>query len=118
MLAHTFAQTTAPTPRPRHTPRHMTRRNTYAVKVRGNGMRDCNLFNGDVIIIRRFQNGAHETASAEINRQPVALRRLSINRDGLQLIFANPARPTVFLHNCDIEVLSLVMGIEHHATEH
>lgn len=118
MLAHTATQPATPAPRPCHATQRVTRHNTYAVRVRGDGMRDCNLFNGDVIIIRRFQNGVQETATAEINRQPVALERLSINHHGLQLMFANSARPSVFLHNRDIEVLSLVMGIEHHATEH
>lgn len=118
MLAHTSAQSVSPAPRLRHPARYVTRRNTYAVKVRGDGMRDCNLFNGDVIIIRRLQHGAHETATAEINRRPVALKRLTINRDGLQLMFDHTDGPAVFLHNRDIEVLSLVMGIGHHATEH
>ena len=118
LAAHTFVQPATSVPRLRHPARRMTRRNTYAVRVRGDGMRDCNLFNGDVIIIRRFQYGTHETASAEINHRAVALKRLTINRDGLHLMFDNTDWSAVFLHNRDIEVLSLVMGIEHHATEH
>lgn len=114
-----MAPTTTPTPSRHPTPRRVTRRNTYAVRIRSHRMRDCNLFAGDVIIIRRFQHGGgNETASAEINRRPVALKRLSIHHDGLHLTFAHADDAGIFLHNRDIEVLSLVMGIEQHATEH
>ena len=118
MLAQTSAQPASSGPRIRHAAPCIMRRNTYTIRVRNNRMCDCNLFSGDVIIIRRFQYGTHETASAEINHRAVALKRLTINRDGLHLMFDNTDWSAVFLHNRDIEVLSLVMGIEHHATEH
>lgn len=94
---------------------HITRRNTYALKVRGDRMRDSNLFDGDVIIIRRYQHDAqHETAVATINQREVALKQLSISRLGVHLLPEDAATPAVFLHNCDIQVLGMVMGIEHH----
>ena len=67
------------------TPPRVTRRNTYALRIRGDRMRDCNLFDGDVIIIHLWPEDA--------------------------------AMPEVFLHNCDIQVLGMVMGVAHHATE-
>jgi len=95
------------------------RHTTYAVRVRGNRMQDCNLFDGDVIIIRRCQTGtAEETASAEINHQPIKLQRLIIDRHGLYLVAQNNRLPTIYLRNQDIQVLNLVMGVEHHLTEH
>ena len=95
-----------------------TRHNTYAVRIRGNRMRDCNLFDGDVIIIRRCQVGtAQETASAEINHQPIKLQALTIDRQGLRLL-PHGDSPAIYLHNKDMQVLSLVMGVEHHPTEH
>lgn len=94
---------------------HITRRNTYALKVRGDRMRDSNLFDGDVIIIRRYQHDTqHETAVATINQREVALKQLSISRLGVHLLPEDAATPAVFLHNCDIQVLGMVMGIEHH----
>lgn len=97
--------------------KRVTRRNTYAIKVRGNRMNDCNLFDGDVIIIRRFQHDTHdETAVAEINRRSVALKRLSIGHDGVHLQPEQAGTPAMFLHNRDIQVLGLVMGIEHQAS--
>ncbi|MEE3216361.1 MAG: S24 family peptidase, partial [Pseudomonadota bacterium] len=37
-------------------PSRMVRRNTYALKVCGNSMIDCNIFDGDVIIIERQES--------------------------------------------------------------
>ncbi|MDR5899174.1 S24 family peptidase [Halomonas vilamensis] len=94
-----------------------TRHNTYAIKVRGNQMKDCNLFDGDVIIIRRFQHDTHdETAVAEINRRPVALKHLSISREGVHLQLEQVGTPAIFLHNRNIQVLGLVMGVGHQAS--
>ncbi|UXZ54751.1 hypothetical protein LOS15_01560 [Halomonas sp. 7T] len=94
---------------------HITRRNTYALKVRGDRMHDSNLFDGDVIIIRRYQyDSQHEMAVATINQREVALKQLSISRLGVHLLPEDAATPAVFLHNCDIQVLGMVMGIEHH----
>ncbi|RCV91370.1 S24 family peptidase [Vreelandella rituensis] len=95
------------------------RRNTYAVKIRGNALHDCNLFDGDVIIIRRFQNDAdEETLTAEINQQEITLKKLSISRLGVHLLPADTLQPAMFLHNRDIQVLGLVMGINRHVTAH
>ncbi|GAB2721757.1 hypothetical protein [Halomonas garicola] len=122
MLAQPATLPTAPAPASgrglRRAGRRCAIRNTYAIRVRRHDPRDCQLFTGDVIIIRRLQHGAHETATAEINQRTLTLEQLIIKRDGLHLIFAGDERPAVFLHNRDIEVLSLVMGTEHHATEH
>lgn len=93
----------------------VTRRNTYALKVRGNALCDCNLFDGDVIIIRRYQHDAQtETAIAEINQQKIALRQLSISRFGVELWPEDVLQPALFLHNRDIQVLGMVMGVEPH----
>lgn len=105
---HSVPRTYAPTP-------SITRRNTYALKVRGNAMRDCNLFDGDVIIIRRYQHDAQtETAVAEINQQKIALKQLSISRFGVELWPEDTLQPALFLHNRDIQVLGMVMGVESH----
>lgn len=95
----------------------VTRHNTYALKIRGDRMRDSNLFDGDVIIIRRYQQDTHqETAFATINQRQVALKQLSISRLGVHLWPEDASTPPVFLHNCDIQVLGMVMGVEHHDT--
>lgn len=109
---HSVPRTYAPTP-------SMTRRNTYALKVRGNRMCDCNLFDGDVIIIRRYQHDTQtETAVAEINQQQIVLKQLSISRFGVELWPEDTLRPALFLHNQDIQVLGMTMGVEPYATKH
>lgn len=96
---------------------HITRRNTYALRVRGDRMHASNLFDGDVIIIRRYQHDTQqETAIATINQREVALKHLSISRLGVHLWPEDAATPAVFLHNCDIQVLGMVMGVAHHTT--
>ncbi|MGM0614129.1 MAG: LexA family protein [Pseudomonadota bacterium] len=112
-----WASRRTPTP---STANNTTRRHTtYAVRVRGNRMQDCNLFDGDVIIIRRCQTGtAEETASAEINHQPIKLQRLIIDRHGLYLVVQDDSLSAIYLRNQDIQVLNLVMGVEHYLTEH
>ncbi|MDQ7732949.1 S24 family peptidase [Halomonas sp. SpR1] len=108
-----------PAPRPYAMAPSVTRRNTYALKVRGNALCDCNLFDGDVIIIRRYQHDAQtETAVAEINQQTIALRQLSISRFGVELWPEDTLRPALFLHNRDIQVLGMVMGVEPHPRAH
>ncbi|BBI48695.1 hypothetical protein HORIV_11160 [Vreelandella olivaria] len=114
----TFARR-QPAPRPYAMTPSVTRRNTYALKVRGNALRDCNLFDGDVIIIRRYQHDTQtETAVAEINQQTIALRQLSISRFGVELWPEDTLQPALFLHNRDIQVLGMVMGVEPHPSAH
>ncbi|WP_235041441.1 LexA family protein [Vreelandella profundi] len=107
-----------PLPRPYALASNVTRHNTYALKVRGNAMRDCNLFDGDVIIIRRYQHDTQtETAVAEINQQKIALKQLAISRSGVQLWPEDALQPALFLHNRDIQVLGMVMGVEPHVSK-
>ena len=97
----------------------VTRRNTYALKVRGNALSDCNLFDGDVIIIRRYQHDSQtETAFADINQQTIALKHLSISRLGVELWPEDTLQPPLFLHNRDIQVLGMVMGVEPYPSKH
>lgn len=92
--------------------REVTRRNTYALRVRGHRMQSYNLFDGDVIVIHRHQQGGHrETATATINEREVTLKELSISRMGVRFCAEGEAMPAVFLHNSDIQVLGMVMGV-------
>lgn len=93
-------------------PSCMVRRNTYALRVRGNSMIDCNIFDGDVIIIERQESAENgETAVVMINDQEVTLKKLYIDRTGVRLQPANERMAPIFLRNSDIQVLGLVMGV-------
>ncbi len=93
-------------------PSSMVRRNTYALRVRGDSMIDCNIFDGDVIIIERQESAENgETAVVMINNQEVTLKKLYIDRAGVRLQPANERMAPIFLKNSDIQVLGLVMGV-------
>ncbi|RTQ98574.1 transcriptional repressor LexA [Halomonas nitroreducens] len=93
-------------------PTRMVRRNTYALKVCGNSMIDCNIFDGDVIIIERRESAENgESAVVMINDQEVTLKKLYIEKSGVRLQPANEAMPPIYLKNSDIQVLGLVMGV-------
>ena len=93
-------------------PTRMVRRNTYALRVNGNSMVDCNIFDGDVIIIERRESAENgETAVVMINDQEVTLKKFYIEKSGVRLQPANESMAPIFLHNSDIQVLGMVMGV-------
>ncbi|SEL32998.1 transcriptional repressor LexA [Halomonas daqiaonensis] len=93
-------------------PTCMVRRNTYALRVRGDSMIDCNIFDGDVIIIERRESAENgETAVVMINDQEVTLKKLYIEKSGVRLQPANERMAPIYLRNDDIQVIGLVMGV-------
>jgi repressor LexA len=95
-----------------HVPTRMVRRNTYALRVRGDSMIDCNIFDGDVIIIERCESAENgETAVVMINDQEVTLKKLYIEKSGVRLQPANERMAPIYLSNDDIQVIGLVMGV-------
>ncbi|WP_353979771.1 LexA family transcriptional regulator [Salinicola endophyticus] len=95
-----------------HVPAQLVRRNTYALRVRGDSMIDCNIFDGDIIIIERYESAENgETAVVLINNQEVTLKKLFIEKSGVRLQPANDTMAPIFLKNEDVQVLGLVMGV-------
>lgn len=93
-------------------PASMVRRNTYALRVRGNSMVDCHIYDGDVIIIERQESAENgETAVVLINQQEVTLKKLYIEKSGVRLQPANESMAPIYLKNSDIQVLGMVMGV-------
>lgn len=93
-------------------PSRMVRRNTYALRVRGDSMIDSNIRDGDVIIIERHESAENgETAVVLINNQEVTLKKLYIDKSGVRLQPANETMAPIYLRNDDIQVLGLVMGV-------
>lgn len=93
-------------------PVSMVRRNTYALRVCGNSMVDCNIFDGDVIVIEQRESAENgETAVVMINNQEVTLKKLYIEKSGVRLQPANQHMAPIHLRNCDIQVLGMVMGV-------
>ncbi|WP_445619385.1 LexA family protein [Kushneria sp. Sum13] len=93
-------------------PSRMVRRNTYALRVRGDSMIDCNIHDGDIIIIEKLESAENgETAVVLINNQEVTLKKVYIDKSGVRLQPANTTMPPIYLKNDDIQVLGLVMGV-------
>ena len=75
-------------------------------------MVDSNIFDGDVIIIERYESAENgETAVVLINNQEVTLKKLFIEKSGVRLQPANDSMPPIYLKNEDVQVLGLVMGV-------
>jgi len=94
-------------------PSQLVKKNTYALKVRGDSMVDANIHDGDIIIIEQRQtvdNG--ETCVVMINNQHVTLKRLYIDRFGVRLDPANSAMSSIMLKNEDVQVLGIVRGLK------
>lgn len=95
-----------------HIPSQMVRRNTYALRVRGDSMIDSNIHDGDIIIIERHESAENgETAVVMINNHEVTLKKLYIEKSGVRLQPANESMQPIYLKNEEIQVLGLVMGV-------
>ncbi|WP_025732228.1 LexA family protein [Carnimonas nigrificans] len=93
-------------------PTRLVRHNTYALQVRGDSMIECNIFDGDIIIIEKTESAENgETAVVMINNREVTLKKLYIEKNGVRLQPANQSMPPIYLKNGDIQVLGLVMGV-------
>lgn len=94
-------------------PPQLIKRNTYALKVRGDSMIEANIHDGDIIVIEQkhtVENG--ETCVVMINNQYVTLKRLYIDRAGVRLDPANSSMSPIYLKNEDVQVLGIVMGLK------
>ena len=93
-------------------PSKLVRKNTYALRVRGNSMVDANVLDGDVVVIEQSQiaeNG--ERVVVRINQKEVTLKTLRLDQDGVKLIPANSTMSPIVLNNADVEVLGIVRGV-------
>lgn len=93
-------------------PADMVRKNTYALRVRGNSMIDDNIQEGDVIVIEKRESAENgQTVVAMINGEHVTLKKFYIERDGIRLQPANPEMAPIVLKNQDVQILGIVTGV-------
>jgi len=93
-------------------PANMVRKDSYALRVRGDSMIDDNILDGDVIVIEKrasAENG--QSVVAMINGETVTLKKFYIEKDGIRLQPANPALQPIYLKNEDLQILGIVMGV-------
>ena len=93
-------------------PSRLVRKNTYALRVRGDSMKDANILDGDVVVIEQSQMAENgEKVVVRINQQEVTLKTLRLDQDGVKLIPANSTMSPIILNNADVEVLGIVRGV-------
>jgi len=93
-------------------PANMVRKNTYALRVRGESMIDDNIQEGDIIVIEKRESAENgQTVVAMINGEHVTLKKFYIERDGIRLQPANPEMAPIILKNQDVQILGIVTGV-------
>jgi repressor LexA len=93
-------------------PANMVRRNTYALRVRGDSMIDDNVQDGDVIVVEKRQSAENgQTVVALIGGERVTLKRFYVDGAGIRLQPANAAHRPIHLRNEEIEILGIVTGV-------
>lgn len=93
-------------------PAHMVRRDTYALRVKGNSMVDEQIVDGDIIVVQcqaSAENG--QSVVAMIHGQEVTLKRFFISSDGVRLQPANTEMEPIFLRHEEIKILGVVIGL-------
>lgn len=93
-------------------PANMMRKNTYALKVRGNSMIDEQIRDGDIIIVQKRETAANgESVVAMINGEQVTLKKFYVEADGIRLQPANDELEPIYLRNNEVQILGIVTGI-------
>ncbi len=93
-------------------PSSMVKKETFALRVKGNSMIDENIKCGDIVIIERRSSAENgESVVVRINNEEVTMKKLYIEKEGVRLQPANPDMPPIILKNADIEILGIVTGI-------
>jgi len=93
-------------------PQTMVKKETFALKVKGNSMIEEGIEDGDIVIIERRKSAENgESVVVKINNEEVTMKKLYIEKEGVRLQPANSEMKPIFLKNSDIEILGIVTGI-------
>lgn len=93
-------------------PSTMVKKETFALRVKGNSMIDENIEDGDIVIIERRSSAENgESVVVRINNEEVTMKKLYIEKTGVRLQPANKEMEPIILKNEDIEILGIVTGI-------
>ncbi|WP_024851117.1 transcriptional repressor LexA [Hydrogenovibrio kuenenii] len=93
-------------------PTTMVKKETFALRVKGNSMIEENIEDGDIVIIERrstAENG--ESVVVRINNEEVTMKKFYIEKNGIRLQPANSEMEPIYITNEQIEILGIVTGI-------
>ncbi|SFR50281.1 LexA family transcriptional regulator [Thiomicrospira sp. ALE5] len=93
-------------------PKSLVKKETFALRVKGDSMIDEDICDGDIVIIERCNSAENgESVVVRINQEEITMKKLFIEADGVRLQPANTEMKAIFLKNQDIEILGIVRGI-------
>lgn len=93
-------------------PANMVRKETFALRVKGNSMVDEMIHDGDIVIIERRSSAENgESVVVRINNEEVTMKKIYIGEEGVRLQPANTDLEPIYLKHEEIEVLGIVKGI-------
>ncbi len=93
-------------------PASLVKKETFALRVKGNSMIEEGIEDGDIVVIERAASAATgESVIVRINNETVTMKKLYIEKGGVRLQPANPAMAPIFLKNEDVEILGIVRAI-------
>ena len=93
-------------------PSGMVRKNSYALRVRGNSMIDDQIQDGDIVIIEKRESAENgQSIVAMINNEKVTLKRFYYDKEGVRLQPANPDMEPIYLRHDQLQILGIVTGV-------
>ncbi len=93
-------------------PQTMVKKETFALRVKGNSMIDENIADGDIVIIERRSSAENgESVVVRINNEEVTMKKFYIEKNGIRLQPANADMKPIFITNENIEILGIVTGV-------
>lgn len=93
-------------------PKSMVRKETFALRVKGNSMIEENIEDGDIVIIERRSSAENgESVVVRINNEEVTMKKFYIEKGGIRLQPANAEMEPIYITNENIEILGIVTGI-------
>lgn len=93
-------------------PSSMVKKETFALRVKGNSMIEEDIKDGDIVIIERRSSAENgESVVVRINNEEVTMKKFYIEKTGIRLQPANPDMEPIFITNEQIEILGIVTGI-------
>ncbi len=93
-------------------PANMVKKETFALRVKGNSMINENIEDGDIVIIERkasAENG--ESVVVRVNDNEVTMKRLYIEKDHIRLQPANDDMQPIIITDEQIEIIGIVKGV-------
>jgi repressor LexA len=84
-------------------------KNTFALRVQGDSMKDAGIFNGDTVIIKQQKTASNGDIVAALLGSEATVKKFFLTPDGIKLEPANPEYEPIV--SKEIKVLGRVIGV-------